>query len=324
MRFFLTSLVLALAIGLAPAFAPADPPAQLAAKPVALRAGATVTGDIVRLGDLFANTGERAQASVAHAPAPGKSAVLDAAWLVETARRHGLAWRPSSRSVRLVLRRASRKIERAAIARRVAALLQDRGARGKLAVELDLRVSTIHLPVDAGPSFAIRELRHDERSGRLVAKLVAPADGPVYSMRITGRLQRLIKVPVLARHLRRGDIVRARDVVLRTMDRSQVPTAALVRRDEIVGQSVRRSLPGGVPLRNSDLEAPILVRRGALVTMEISTPTMRLTARGKALDNGTMGETVRIRNTQSKRVVQGTVVGIDRVRIAPAGALAAR
>ena len=77
-------------------------------------------------------------------------------------------------------------------------------------------------------------------------------------------------------------------------------------------------------VRDGDLEAPTLVRRGALVTMEIKTPMMRLTARGKALDNGTLGETVRIRNIQSKRVIQGTVVGLDRVRIAPAGAVAAR
>jgi len=338
MRYLVTSLVLALAIGLTPAIAfggiakPGIPaktgtkaPVAVGAKvSVALRANVTVAGEIVRLGDLFRNTGERASISVAHAPAPGKSAVLDAEWLTETARRHGLEWRPASRRIRLVLRRDSRPIERDNIARRIAAQLQDRGTRGKLKVSLDLRVSTVHFPVDAGKTYAIRELRHDERSGRLIAKLVAPASNPIYTLRITGRLQKLIKVPVLARHLRRGDIVRGRDLVLRAIDQAQVPSNAVIHRDDIVGQAARRSLRSGQPVRNGDLEAPTLVRRGALVTMEISTPMMRLTARGKALDNGTMGETVRIRNIQSKRVIQGTVVGSDRVRIAPAGSLAAR
>ncbi|HUT50235.1 MAG TPA: flagellar basal body P-ring formation chaperone FlgA [Alphaproteobacteria bacterium] len=345
MRYLVTSFVLALTIGFAPAIAlggvtkPGIPaktgtaPVVLRAKvpvalrnkvTVALRDKVTVAGEIVRLGDLFQNTGERAHISVAHAPAPGASAVLDAEWLTETARRHGLDWRPASRRIRLVLRRASRPIERDNIARRIAAQLQDRGTRGKLNVTLDLRVSTVHLPVDAGESYAIRELRHDERSGRLVAKLVAPASNPVYTLRITGRLQKLIKVPVLARHLRRGDIVRGRDVVLRAMDQILIPSNAVIHRDDIIGQAARRSLPSGLPVRNGDLEAPTLIRRGALVTMEISTPMMRLTARGKALDNGTLGETVRIRNIQSKRVIQGTVVGLDRVRIAPSGSLAAR
>jgi len=334
MRYLATSLVLAVAIGLAPAiaFAGVTKPgvtkpgvsAKTGTTPVALRAKATVTDEIVRLGDLFENTGAHAQISVAHAPAPGASAVLDADWLAETARRHGLDWRPASRSIRLVLRRASEPIERGNIARRIAALLQDRGTPGKLKVALDLRVSTVHLPVDAGKTYAIRELRHDERSGRLVAKLVAPARNPVYTMRITGRLQKLIKVPVLARHLRRGDIIRGRDVVLRAVDQILIPSNAIIQRSDIVGQAARRSLPSGQPVRDGDIEAPTLVRRGALVTMEISTPMMRLTARGKALDNGTLGETVRLRNIQSKRVIQGTVVGLDRVRIAPAGSLAAR
>jgi flagella basal body P-ring formation protein FlgA len=340
MRYLLTSIALAVIIGLGPTIAFGGVVKTGAAKTgaatgatggttgdatkVSLRANVTVTDDIVRLGDLFHNTGERAQLSVAHAPAPGKSAVLDAAWLAETARRFDLAWRPANRRVRLVLRRASRTIGREHIARRIAALLQDRGLRGKLNVALDLRVSAVHLPVDAGDTFAIRELRHDERSGRLIAKLVAPAQNPLYSLRITGRLQKLVKVPVLTRRVRRGEILRARDVALRAIDQSQVPANAIVQSDEVVGKAARRSLPNGLPVRDGDLEAPTLVRRGALVTMEISTPTMRLTARGKALDNGTLNETVRIRNIQSKRVVQGTVVGLDRVRITPAGSVAAR
>lgn len=329
MRYLLTSLLLAMAIGLAPSVVLGDQAkpgaaAKTNAAPVTLRKRVTVKGEIVRLGDLFVNTRGRAEASVAYAPAPGQSAVLDAGWLAETARRHELAWRPANRRVRLVVNRASRTIERAAIARRVAALLQDRGLRGKLKVALDLRVPTVHLPVDSGDTFAIRELRHDERSGRLVAKLVAPAENPVYSLRITGRLQKMIKVPVLTRLVRRGEIVRTGDVAMRALDQSQIPVNAVIQREDIVGQAARRSLPSGTPVRDGDLEAPTLVRRGALVTMEISTPMMRLTARGKALDNGTKGETVRIRNIQSKRVVQGTVVGLDRVRIAPSGSLAAR
>jgi flagella basal body P-ring formation protein FlgA len=334
MRYLLTSIALAVIIGLGPTIAfggvvkSGAGETGTAAKPgatkVTLRANVTVKDDIVRLGDLFHNTGERAQLSVAHAPAPGKTAVLDAEWLAETARRFELAWRPANRRVRLVLRRASRTIKRDTIARRIAAQLQDRGLKGKLNVALDLSVKTVHLPVDSGDTFAIRELRHDDRSGRLIAKLVAPASNPLYSMRITGRLQKLVRVPVLTRHVRRGEILRARDVALRAIDQSQVPANAITQRDEVVGQAARRTLPSGTPVRDGDLEAPTLVRRGALVTMEISTRVMRLTARGKALDNGTLGETVRIRNIQSKRVVQGTVVGLDRVRITPAGSLAAR
>lgn len=44
-----------------------------------------------------------------------------------------------------------------------------------------------------------------------------------------------------------------------------------------------------------------------------------LSAKGKALENGGLGDTVRVMNTQSKSVVQGTVTGPETVSIAPAG-----
>ena len=291
---------------------------------VALQAKATVDGEIVRLGDIFRNVDEKARVAVAYAPAPGKQAILDAEWLAETARRHGIVWRPQSRFEQLVIRRSSVPLQKDAIVARVAKRLRAMGIKGEMRVALDLRVQTLHLPVSATRDFAVRDLRYNEANGRITAKLVAPADGPTYRLRLTGRLQKLIKIPVLARRMRRGEIIRNGDVVLRTLDRAQLASGALSHRSDIVGQAARRSLRRGVPLRGSDLRAPVLVRRGALVTMEIRTATIRLTARGKAMENGSRGDTVRIRNIQSKRVVEGTVVGPDRVRIKLAGSLAGR
>ena len=55
--------------------------AALAANPLTLRSDAVVTGDVVRIGDLFDNAAEMADTPVAFAPEPGRSVVLDAAWL---------------------------------------------------------------------------------------------------------------------------------------------------------------------------------------------------------------------------------------------------
>jgi flagella basal body P-ring formation protein FlgA len=62
-------------------------------------------------------------------------------------------------------------------------------------------------------------------------------------------------------------------------------------------------------LRASDVMPARLVTRGALVTLKIETPYMQLTAQGRALQDGAEGETVRVNNTQSNRMVEGTVTG---------------
>ena len=53
----------------------------------------------------------------------------------------------------------------------------------------------------------------------------------------------------------------------------------------------------------------VLSLRGSLVTMKIETPFMTVTAQGKAQQDGAEGEIVRVINTQSNRVVEGTVTG---------------
>jgi flagella basal body P-ring formation protein FlgA len=50
-----------------------------------------------------------------------------------------------------------------------------------------------------------------------------------------------------------------------------------------------------------------LVVRGSLVMMKIQTSLMTVTAQGKAQQDGAMGETIRVLNTQSNRVVEGVV-----------------
>jgi flagella basal body P-ring formation protein FlgA len=42
---------------------------------------------------------------------------------------------------------------------------------------------------------------------------------------------------------------------------------------------------------------------------------MKLTAQGKALDDGAKGDTVRIHNSRSKNTVEGVVVGDGKVRV---------
>jgi len=316
-------LIAALVLAAGPAFAESGAPAKTA-KPVALRTQVTVRGRMVRLGDLFRNVGARAAVAIAYAPAPGRSAVLDAQWLAETARRHNVRWRPLSDLDRVVVRRASRQLKRAEIAKRLIALLRRRGAEGELRLALGSGIDAIHLPADTGPGFEIRDLRYAARTGRVSAVLTAPAGDPTVTRRISGRLLQLVAVPVPMRRVRRGEIIRARDLELRKLARSELPRGVVTDRDALVGLAARHALRSGLPVRARDVKPPTLVKRGAIVTMEIRTAFMRLTARGKALDNGARGDTVRVRNTHSKRVVEGVVTGPGRVAITGAGRTARR
>ena len=60
---------------------------------------------------------------------------------------------------------------------------------------------------------------------------------------------------------------------------------------------------------------PDLVQRNETVTLVYEVPGVVLTLRGKAIEGGAEGDTISVINEQSKRIVQGAIVGPGRVAI---------
>jgi flagella basal body P-ring formation protein FlgA len=78
--------------------------------------------------------------------------------------------------------------------------------------------------------------------------------------------------------------------------------------DQVLGKETRRVLRPGDPFRLRDLQSPLLVKKGSLVTMILNTPMMQLTSQGKALENGALGDVIKVQNPRSGKTILGTVV----------------
>ena len=319
MKILLILLVLALSV---PAPPVAAAPAAEAA-PVTLRQSVTVSGKLVRLGDLFVPAGDKAEAAVAYAPAPGKRAIFDARWLYRVARAYGLNWRPLSIHEKAVVARESIVIGRREIADRILAALVDKGVDADMQVELSNRMLRIHVPGDSTATVAVEDVAYDPRTRRFIAIVAAPADDPAARrIRVTGRVHRVIDVPVLTRRVLAGEVIRERDVKRISMRSDRLHRDTIQDPGALIGKSPRRGLRAGVPVRVSDVRLPVLVPRRSLVTIVYRVRSMTLTAQGRALEDGGAGDTVRVANTQSNTVVQAVVTGANRVSVQPADAMA--
>jgi flagella basal body P-ring formation protein FlgA len=71
-------------------------------------------------------------------------------------------------------------------------------------------------------------------------------------------------------------------------------------------------------VRVADIQAPVTVRKGELVTIVLETRSMRLTAQGKAAEDGAQGAPIRVSNTKSGRVIEAVVSGPGVVTVATA------
>jgi flagella basal body P-ring formation protein FlgA len=280
------------------------------------RDAVTVKGDFVRLGDLFEGIGEKASVAIAHAPAPGGRAVYNATRLSSFAYSHGIAWRPASRLDRVIVKRASQIISAEEIHAALRDELEKRGIAKESEVEFTKRGASVHLPIGVPATLAVGKLNYERRTGRFTATVTAPADHPSpTSLVVTGRVYKVIEVPVLNRRVPKGETITMDDIDWIRLAATKVRRNIIVDEARLLGKTPRRGLRAGQPIRNGDVRAPIVVAKGSLVTMILKTRNMVLTSKGRAIENGALGDTVRILNTQSKSVVEGVVAGANRVTV---------
>ena len=86
---------------------------------------------------------------------------------------------------------------------------------------------------------------------------------------------------------------------------------------QAVGLAVRHMAVPGLPLRLAELVRPPLVQKGQQVAVALEEPGMALAVEGEALEQGALGEHVRVLNPASHAVLEGEVTGIGRVRVVP-------
>lgn len=122
-----------------------------------------------------------------------------------------------------------------------------------------------------------------------------------------------VRIVVPARSIARGETIADSDLLYLSVPAARTGTGAVTSMDQLKGKQARRFLHAGEPVRGDDVRAPILVAKGSTVTMTFVAPGITLTATGKAMSEGGMGETVTVLNPVSYREIAATVTGAGAV-----------
>jgi flagella basal body P-ring formation protein FlgA len=126
-----------------------------------------------------------------------------------------------------------------------------------------------------------------------------------------------VQTPVLvaARAIPGGALIAAGDLKLAERDLSTLPAGYFSSPAQAVGKRLRYPIAAGAALNPAMLSSPKLVRRGDQVTLVAGTPDFEVRANGMALTDGGAGEIVRVRNSLSKKEIEGTVTSAGLVQV---------
>ncbi|MFN3076232.1 MAG: flagellar basal body P-ring formation chaperone FlgA [Alphaproteobacteria bacterium] len=299
-------------------------PAGIAvAQPVSLRQAVMVHEAYVRLGDLFDGAGEYADRTVLQSPEPGKRTTVDALWLYKVAHAYGLAWRPLGKNDRAVVERAGQLIERERVDAEIRNALAGNGLGADDEVTLTDRRLEIFVPTGAESTIAVENVSYDPRTRRFTCVVVTPAGAPdAKRTMVSGRVFATTELPVLKQIRRKGEVITAADISWARVHTEDVKHDAIADLDQLVGMTPVRVLKPGQPVRGDEVQRPLLVTKGMMVTMIVRTPFMTLTAQGKAQDDGAKNASIRVQNTNSNRTLIATVVDTNTVTVQPNGTTA--
>ncbi|MDA0655768.1 MAG: flagellar basal body P-ring formation chaperone FlgA, partial [Proteobacteria bacterium] len=276
-----------------------------------------LTGKDLKVGDIFDGAGKYGDKIVGRAPEPGQRYTLEPKWLAYVARSYNISWQPLSADDRTIVERASHMVSEEEIRAKILhALKTELPTLDRYSMAFDNKVTKFHLPTDVAPTLAVKRMDHDRISNRFFAVLVAPKDEPgAHRFTISGKLYRMVDIPVVTRRIRKGDIIEKADVQTITMRADKLGPSVLMTVDELIGKSPKRTLIEHRPIRTGDVREPILVKRRSLVTMIYQTRFMRISARGIAKQNGAIGDTIRVENSGSKKIVAGVVTAPGEITI---------
>jgi flagellar basal body P-ring formation protein FlgA len=124
-----------------------------------------------------------------------------------------------------------------------------------------------------------------------------------------------VAVMVPTRRLTPGEIIVAEDLQEMSVPADSLRRSTIIAADLLVGMEVRRTLLPGRVVSNSSIQLPVLVPRNSEVTVILLEGTLRLLMRAKALDDGSMGELIRVANLSSGRILFASVIGAGEVQI---------
>jgi flagella basal body P-ring formation protein FlgA len=286
-----------------------------------LRRVATVTSDVVRIGDLVDDAGASASVPIFRSPDIGTTGTVAVVQVLQALRSHDLSDVKTNGISAIEVTRSGRAISKKDIEARIVRSLgaQFRSTDAKnIDVFFDRDVQPIYVEPSVTADLQITNAYFDPRSGRFDITIEIPGSSFTRhaSLHYTGTMIEMAETAVLTRSLARSELVKNPDIALVRKPKADLKSDTIGTLDHLVGMEARNAIPAGQPLRQSDLVKPDRIKRDESITLIYEVPGILLTCRGKALESGADGDVISVLNVQSKRTVQGTVTGPGRVTIA--------
>jgi len=134
-------------------------------------------------------------------------------------------------------------------------------------------------------------------------------DRQVRNLALNGKVSVKQEVVKASRKIKPGQIISSEDVHLVREQSSQMQKETLTVEEDAVGKKAVRSIQAGQSITARMIDNPPVIKKGARVLIVAANRSIHVSAGGKAVEDGYIGEEVRVVNLSSGKEVHATVKG---------------
>jgi len=168
------------------------------------------------------------------------------------------------------------------------------------ALPMDSRVRVKSCPIPL--NFSLAKKRSYTR--QFPVKVTCEAELAPWKLFVQVKVSEYVEALVTTEHIVKGEVIDDSKVAIRLVEKSRVKSSGTSSNKTINGGRAMRNIPRGYQIGNMDV---CLVCKGDDVAIIAKSTNMMIKTSGTAIENGSFGESIKVKNNSSERIVKGVI-----------------
>lgn len=123
------------------------------------------------------------------------------------------------------------------------------------------------------------------------------------------------QVVVVNRQVSFGEILTTDNVRYERLETGRLGAGYFKDMNKVLGLAARRSLPPGMVVLDTNVNKPLLIKQGNMVNIVAYIGSMEVSATGQAMQDGSEGQLIRVKNINSNKIMSAKVLNESTVQV---------
>jgi flagella basal body P-ring formation protein FlgA len=184
--------------------------------------------------------------------------------------------------------------------------------------ELQIKFGKMPAPLKGRPNvknMSFAKVPDAKGDGVCLVEIIDGKNNRDRSVYVPFRTLKKTKVYILTNSGKKSDVLRAESVTAKETHFNEKKPGYPSRLDDIVGRTLKKDVAAGTVITYSMLDDPVVIQKGEVVNIVAENKKLLVRTKGKAMEKGRMGDSIRVKNALSEKEVFGKVVDDNTVLV---------